>query len=221
MCIFQSASITDFSKPPCGAPFAFLEHIKIILTYSHLQCHSLEIENFFRHPEKPLSELLFSTIENIQQISELCPAGYQSSQVLCGPKMIQSFIYDANINLLPKGCKNNLTSPDLFGQNPLDVHAQRSANEAMKTKQKDGLKTSANVATLLNFLNLAEAGLCRTICENESHVAAGIRLLAIPQGPSLADVSPALFSPGYLQVCTCTPLIHCFMTGNHTTNHVI
>ena len=54
---------------------------------------------------------------------------------------------------------------------------------------------------LPHLLELTDAALRTWICDNPIRPSAGIRLLTASHGPKLSQISPTLFSPGYLSVC--------------------
>lgn len=76
------------------------------------------------------------------------------------------------------------------------VRPKRRSNEEQTTR-KDGAFDQLDLQTLMKLIDTA---LRTLICNNPTRTAAGIKTSADPSGPKLADISPALFSPGYLSV---------------------
>lgn len=75
-----------------------------------------------------------------------------------------------------------------------------SIDNTLTPSQEIGAVTTTNHGDFRDFIRLMDAGLRSTISKNEAQVSEEVKVTVESNGPKLADIAPALFSPGYLQV---------------------
>ena len=198
----------DFSAthPPNGVPVVSLESININLDFSRGHCRSqtLALNEPAKRPQHvfPALDEIFSDLISSQPVSR-DQAIYFDDVSLESPRISQpadpadvemlddlsSMISDSLGLSQAKGADSNIE----HGQGDRIIAKASDNNDAEKSHKITDLD-------IQHFLELADAALRTLICANPSRIAPGVRLLTDSTGPKLAEISPTLFSQGYLDV---------------------
>lgn len=190
-------------RPPFGIPLIFVEHVYIDFTLSSLQTHPVGTQERTAPIEGLCTDMLFTVFEPQHEFRPVLP-DFSANSFLSGQVQLpssnenpmQSFAtQDPNSNF---SCRAHSLAASIHSLNwsslgdvlP-DANWQFSQNKT--TSLADGI-------FFTNFIRLIDAGLRSMISRNITPVCEEIKLTLDSNRPKLAEIAPALFSPGYLQV---------------------
>ena len=192
-------------SPPASIPFAYLEEIKLVFEFTPIRCRNTS-------PASKKRKLEFT--ENSKQNSAMplisrCPIQdmeciKQCEQVRDSQSQLPLWLSNLPLENVNLGYQPEVLSQEAF---PSTVCLQNiPALKAGKPESLWDLESSADVPTQTvdivsaKLANMIDLGLRSMICENVVQRLPDIKLLDNSSRPKLAEVSPTLFSPGYIHV---------------------
>lgn len=190
------------AEPPCGVPCVFIEEISLHFVFFNHEAWNLE-------NGAPIEQQLFETSPNqekTRQGSFEMPKMTSNTMRPCSA-YDRSELYrnpEENKDIeLPSLFRNDTYTLPLEGKNHVDGIPrysiggwQRKGSEAGSTS----LDSSSWDIDSKHLLRLADAGMQSIFCKGKRERATGVRLSNEITGLKLYDISPALFSTGYIQV---------------------
>ncbi len=204
---FESSNVmtTHDSSPPTSVPYAYLDEVKLIFRVSAIPYLRVAPATkrrrlgFTTHYE-PDSDMLFdihSSTKNPEWMDH-------SQQMLDSPLQPESWLPRLPTNMLDLGRQSGAISQD--GTLPIDCSQSVFGSKLGIVATPSATRSSPDNPTqmadtmLTDLASLIDVGLRSMICDNMVHKSPNIKLLSNSGRPKLAEISPALFSPGYMQV---------------------
>ena len=201
---------TQDCNPPTCIPCAFLDEVKLIFKFSAIDCSSITPASKRRKigcvtDYEPHTDTLFGphgrirSLKCINQSHGMIGCGLQSQpQLFCFP--IQNLKFGQASSALSQEASPAVDCfQDLFESEEGTMAAPWSTRSLPDTsKQTEGI-------TFLRLASMIDVGLRSMICDNIVQTCLDIELLRSSDRPKLAEISPALFSPGYKQVSDIYP----------------
>lgn len=197
--------VSSSIKPPCGIPLVFVKHIYIIFTFSHLQTTSVLTKRKVPLFEDTCSDMLFAAVESQHEHLPILPDspaypldrdGYQS--ILSKRTFTQSVDQETCIPRSPWVQEYSPVPPKVHSfscshEEDISPDINRHSKEIKPVSMIDN-------SVLTDCIKLADAGLRSIISKPQVPTSKSIKVKVNFNVPKLAEIAPALFRPGYLQV---------------------
>lgn len=200
-------------KQPFGVPCAFLEHIQMTFTFSSLGVCSSRKRSKLTSGEDLVSRVLFTdghlieylnqsalpqhlvhepTLLSLEHDGQFQSAIQQSDNIRDPRNIICGLQVTSNLPLSFQGCILGSPFQSLVEElPPLKLPAKRAPSDYFPNEEK---------IILADLVKLFDAGLRTMICGDKILPLSGVTLSIRHLGPKLAEISPAMFRPGYLPV---------------------
>ena len=192
-------------SPPSSVPYAYLHEVKLAFKFSILHYISntpapKRQRLAFTSPYMPGSDMLFGAPGPVKHVGQVNQSHLKLDSLFQSQPWLPNIaVLDANVRYESKASFQEKHPRIDYFQNNLVVEPGRVATPRPKrplhsnsTKSKDTMFT--------DMANLIDVGLRSMICDNIVQKPPNIMLLSDSGRPKLAEISPALFSPGYMQV---------------------
>ena len=219
-------------KQPFGVPCAFLEHIQMTFIFSSLGVCSSTKRSKLTSGEDLASHVLFTDGHLIEYINQSA----LSQHMVHGPtllslehdRQLKSAIQQSDNIQDPRNriCDLQVTSnlPHSFQDCVLGSPFQSLVEELpplklpAKRAPSDYFPDEENII-LADLVKLFDAGLRTMICGDKILPLSGVTSSIRNLGPKLAEISPAMFRPGYLPVSF--PSLREFFYKNHVLTYKV
>lgn len=189
-------------KPPIGVSLVFLEHIHITFAFSKLQTYPSPMQSKTTPVEDLCTDMLFATDEPPDEyhpmLFDLPPSildldGVQSPTCLTQTIGKQTSSPDSSF-LREHQSAASLIDSVIWGS------IEDKLPDTDSPSNEFGTVTTNNQVDFAEFIRLIDVGLRSMISKNETPLFKEIKTMVNSNGPKLAEIAPALFSPGYLKV---------------------
>ncbi len=204
----NSVAAQDCNPPTC-IPCAYLDEVKLIFEFSALDCSSMTpvpkrrkagcITDYEPHPDTLFSSHnRIKVLEYINQSQIMIGCGLQSQSQLSNFPIKDLKFGQVSSALSQEGFPGVNCFQDLFEPGAATAAAPWSMRSLPDTS------TQAEGITFTRLASMIDVGLRSMICDETVQTCPDIELLRNSDRPKLAEISPILFSPGYMQVHTTT-----------------
>ncbi|MCJ1475222.1 hypothetical protein MMC13_003883 [Lambiella insularis] len=203
------SQIVANTRPPAGVPIGHLEEVKIIWTLSRLAGRSLE---FVKKPTlidmqaSAKTEMLpfpFNDSHNcsIQSLSNPPPPpvgkDLMAEHTWSSSQPLSTINFD---EMLDDGCSESDTMmPYTSSQSVLNLPITYDIPSLPISRKNPPAVVAPHTFNPLASFSFIDTAFRQILCEKPVRYVPGIKLKSMSPGPKLAEICPALFSPGYLR----------------------
>lgn len=187
--------IAQYASPPASVPYAYLDEVKLVFEFSAIAPASKRRRLGLITKHEPDSDMLFGFRDSIDSMESTAqPQPISNSRLQ--PHL---WLYNFPVKKLHFGQVLKEPSPMGCFQNAFAVKAGIVATPRGKRFKPSDYTQTADII-FSDLALLIDVGLRSMISDNIVTKPPNIRLLSNSGGPKLTEISPGLFSPGYMHV---------------------